>query len=271
MSHHDLAAASAALIQLRNAPNFRDLGGIPTADGRRIASGRIYRAEAFSALEEEEWQAVRGLGVRLVCDLRSPQERVKHPVRWVGGRPRFAELAILPDVRTADPEIMRQIVEDETGGFARNLLLENYAAMPAAFESGLRSLIGSVVDRQELPLLVSCTAGKDRTGFVCSLLLHAVGVAHEDVLADYLRSNASFDPEVIRVALSGWLRSPLKDAPSDAVLEALKVHREYLESAFTAMRHDYGSVEAYLEQAGGLDPERREALCSALLETKCRP
>ncbi len=266
MSTRHRGTAPAVPTQLRSAPNFRDLGGIPTTDGRRVAHGRIYRSEAFTALQEKEWQTVRGLGVRLVCDLRSPQERAKHPVRWVGERPRFTEIAILPDVRTAGADIMRRIAEDETGGYARNLLLENYAAMPTAFEEGFRSLIDSIVDRGELPMLVSCTAGKDRTGFVCSLLLRAVGVAHNDVLDDYLRSNECFDPEVIRVGMSGWLESGLDAGPSDAILDALKVHPEYLESAFASISRSHGSLETYLEQAGGLNARRREALQAVLLE-----
>ncbi len=266
MSSSHRGAASAVPTQLRSAPNFRDLGGIPTTDGNRVAHGRIYRSEAFTALEEEEWQAVGSLGMRLVCDLRSPQERAKHPVRWVGERPRFTEVAILPDVRTAGADIMRRIAEDETGGYAKNLLLENYAAMPAAFEDGLRSLIDSIVDEGELPMLVSCTAGKDRTGFVCSLLLRAVGVAHDDVLDDYLRSNECFDPEVIRVGMSEWLASGLDGGPSDAVLDALKVHSEYLESAYASIKRGYGSLDTYLEQAGGLNARRRKALRAVLLE-----
>ena len=266
MSKNHAGTASAVPIQLQSAPNFRDLGGIPTTDGRRIAHGRIYRSEAFSSLQDDQWQVVGDLGVRLVCDLRSPQERTNHPVRWVGEQPRVTELAILPDVRTAGADIMRSIAGDDTGAYARNLLLENYAAMPAAFEAGLRSLIDSIVDRGELPMLISCTAGKDRTGFVCSLLLRALGVAHEDVLADYLRSNESFDPDVIRAATSGWLGSPLEVGPSDAVLEALKVHAEYLESAFASIRQSYGSLDTYLEHAGALNERRRESLRAALLE-----
>ena len=206
------------------------------------------------------------LGVRLVCDLRSPQERTNHPVRWVGEQPRVTELAILPDVRTAGADIMRSIAGDDTGAYARNLLLENYAAMPAAFEACFRE-----PDRQHRRSGRAadadlCTAGKDRTGFVCSLLLRPSESPTRTMLADYLRSNESFDPDVIRAAMSGWLGSPLEVGPSDAVLEALKVHAEYLESAFASIRQSYGSLDTYLEHAGALNERRRESLRAALLE-----
>ena len=138
------------------------------------------------------------------------------------------ELALLPDVRTAGAELMQGIVSDTSGGAARRLLLENYAAMPAAFDPHFRDLIDSIVDRAELSLLINCTAGKDRTGFVCSLLLTAVGVGRAEIVADYLKSNDWFDAGAIRAALSSWLAQPLAGGPSDRVLDALRVHVEYL-------------------------------------------
>jgi protein-tyrosine phosphatase len=260
------AGAGVGTLILPHAPNFRELGGIGTNDGRRLARGRVYRSEALTTLGDDEWASVSDLGLRLVCDLRSPKERAKHPIQWVGDRPRFAEIAILPDVRTAGPEIMQSIVSDASGGAARRLLLENYAAMPRAFEHHLPDLVGSIVDERELPLLIACTAGKDRTGFVCALLLSALGVSYDDIVADYLRSNEWFDPTVIRDALAAWLGAESEVTPSDAVLDALKVHIAYLDSAFAAIERDYGSLDTYLTQAGGLDERRRSALRAALLE-----
>src|ERR1700749_70417 len=135
---------------------------------------------------------------------------------------------------------MRRLVADSTGAAARRLLLENYAAMPETFAQDFRDLIDSIVDRRELPMLISCMAGKDRTGFVVSLILRALGVATEEVLADYLRSNESFDPEFGRAGRSAWFKTPLEAPPSEAVLDALKVHLEYLESAYAAIDDGYG-------------------------------
>jgi protein-tyrosine phosphatase len=125
--------------------------------------------------------------------------------------------------------------------------------------------VGSIVDRRELPLLIACTAGKDRTGFVCALILSALGVGRKDIVADYLASNQWFDPVVVGDALSAWLRPESPVTPSDAVLDALKVHVDYLDSAFAAIERGYGSLDTYLA-AGGLDAPRRTALRAALLE-----
>ena len=39
------------------------------------------------------------------------------------------------------------------------------------------------------PLVIHCTAGKDRTGFACALILHTLGVSEEVISADYLLTN----------------------------------------------------------------------------------
>jgi protein-tyrosine phosphatase len=155
---------------------------------------------------------------------------------------------------------------DATGGAARTLLLENYAAMPTAFEAHLHELIASIVDRRELPLLISCTAGKDRTGFVCSLLLTALGVGHGQIVADYMHSNEWFDTGAIRRSLAGWLEPGSATEPSDQVLDALRCRPEYLAAAYAAIQQRHGSVEAYLERAGGLNRERLDSLRAALLQ-----
>ena len=39
------------------------------------------------------------------------------------------------------------------------------------------------------PLVIHCTAGKDRTGFACALILHALGVPDDVISEDYLLTN----------------------------------------------------------------------------------
>ena len=61
-------------LGLANAANARDLGGYPTADGRRVRRGLIYRANALNRLTEGEVEAVRGLRLACLIDLRHPDE-----------------------------------------------------------------------------------------------------------------------------------------------------------------------------------------------------
>jgi hypothetical protein len=63
---------------LTGAFNFRDLGGLPTADGRRTRPGRLFRSDTLQALTEADvTHLVESLGVMLVIDLRDSDEAVE--------------------------------------------------------------------------------------------------------------------------------------------------------------------------------------------------
>ena len=55
-------------------PNFRDLGGLPTADGRRTRCGVLYRSGGFEDITDRGIDTARKLGVRTVIDLRSTED-----------------------------------------------------------------------------------------------------------------------------------------------------------------------------------------------------
>jgi len=55
--------------------NVRDLGGLPTLDGRFTRWGAIVRFDSLGALTEAGWSALVEHGVRTVIDLRNESER----------------------------------------------------------------------------------------------------------------------------------------------------------------------------------------------------
>src|SRR5580692_11651495 len=54
--------------------NFRDLGGYPTADGRRTRWRRLFRADGLSRLTEGDMALLATLGIVTVIDLRTVLE-----------------------------------------------------------------------------------------------------------------------------------------------------------------------------------------------------
>src|SRR5215207_3783030 len=114
-------------------PNFRDLGGIPTADGRRVVHGKLFRAEAPFQAQDRDWIALERLHIRLVCDLRSPAEAAIAPLPWhaAGHPPRVASLEVLPDHRTTGAGVMGSLVSDPSGAGTAAFLAANYAMMPS--------------------------------------------------------------------------------------------------------------------------------------------
>jgi protein-tyrosine phosphatase len=111
--------------------------------------------------------------------------------------------------------------------------------------------------------VISCTAGKDRTGWVVALTLLSVGVSWDDTMADYLASG----PEVARMFAP--YREMLERDGGDvtAMDTALGVFPEYLEAARETMLAEFGSLDAYLQSGLGLPASFREQLQARLGET----
>src|ERR1700722_12917705 len=165
--------------------NFRDGGGLPTIDGHRLRCGVLYRSEGPANFRAEHHQELAALHIRLICDLRAQSERSAAPNDW-SATARILNLDLTNDLR-AKPNEAVTLRDDPTEAGVRTAMKLNYSAIPGAFHSRWPELIDSLIGG-ETPLLVHCTAGKDRTGVLVALLLRLVGVPHEEVVADYCRS-----------------------------------------------------------------------------------
>jgi protein-tyrosine phosphatase len=251
-------AADAVLprvIVLQNASNLRDLGGW-RAGARRVRHGLVFRAPALVDLSPGDVAAVAALGLKTVCDLRGRRERALAPVDLAGTDNR--SLPIEPSVGGSLKDILRtgQVEGSASRQDMMALLREAYVAYALQSAGQYRQLFAAILEEDSLPLLLHCSAGKDRTGFGSALLLSALGVGWDDVMADYLATNRLWRRETAR-------NFDLPDAVKDALLEA---HAEMLEAAFTALRAQSGSLDAYLRDSIGLDRQARERLEALLLE-----
>src|ERR1700730_15049061 len=76
-------------LPLQGAANFRDLGGYRASDGRYVRWGLVYRSNHLANLTANDYRYLAGLGIRLVCDVRTEDERKRSPTRWIGPAPEF--------------------------------------------------------------------------------------------------------------------------------------------------------------------------------------
>lgn len=256
---------------LPSAPNFRDFGGYAARDGRRVHQGRLFRSELLLGLGETELQTVAGLGIGLVCDLRSPAERRMAANQWPAQCP-FESLALDlgSELSAVQPDKWSRRLADP--GFdatrAHEALLDNYRRMPASFAADLKELFTRLGTPGAPPLLVHCAAGKDRTGFVVASILRALDVPWDTVLRDYLVTAERYTLEHlietrIRILLPGHHERSARMDEALAVLAS--VHPAFLQAAFDEIEATFGGLDAYLSGPCGLDGHRREALRSALL------
>jgi len=252
-------------IELSGATNFRSLGGLPAAHGRRIRPYALMRADRLHDLTEDDWARLSATGLATIVDLRSAAERSEHP-NATPARLGIRELhcEIRNDIR-ADPSLVLMLARDPTERGAERLMIELYRRLPRHMGGTMRTMIDVLLD-DGAPLLVHCSAGKDRTGFAIAMLLHSLAVPEDLVWADYLASRRWPGKERHRAALAERVGGIVSPAALDRAVDAvLDVRESYLASALTALLQDYGSIERYLELEAGLDADRRERLRTRLL------
>ncbi len=249
--------------------NFRDFGGYTTGNGRRVKKGLLYRSGSLAQASEPDLQTLFTLGIRTICDLRTSKERQRRPT----------------PIPTSAP--LRQVhipikfsQHDESGFFFRlaslllgkarrlnfdQVLTEMYREYVTDFRPQLAEIIRLATDRENLPLLIHCTAGKDRTGFACALIQLALGVPLELVVQDYLLTTDHL--EVFRNETFHRLRFlPLLGLSRQKLLPLFEARQEYLEAALAQVAQDYGTVDHYLRAGLGFLAADQARLADLLLE-----
>lgn len=259
-------AVTGRVVPLAGAPNFRDLGGYPTGAGQRVRWGRVYRSGALTGLTDADLALLAALDLRLVCDLRSADEIEQNPDRLPdGGAPAYVNLPVVnADGGAARRQRLRALLFDRR--LLQTMMLEFYTeTMIDSNASLFRAVFERLADPDNLPAVIHCTAGKDRAGLVSALLLLALGVPEDIVIADYSQSNryyAHFEQ------LTGRSARPLRALgvrPRD-LYPLLIADPDYLRVALAHLRARYGSVETYLRQQAGIDGALLDRLRANLLE-----
>lgn len=252
---------------LEQARAFRDIGGLTTRDGREVRRGRVFRSDALERLSACDQDTFRALGIRTVCDLRSEGERARHPNRLPEGHAcEQVHFGIITDVRAGDARLFDALRRRPDAEGAREMMLDLYRGMPEAFVPHMGPLLRRIA-RGELPMVIHCTAGKDRTGFVVAMLLSLLDVERRDILDEYLLTTCEAPtPErlaYVRELLSLHLGHPAQAGVVERVLGAAAA---YLEAALDTVETFHGSVDRYLRKACGLDSAELEAVRRAMLD-----
>jgi protein-tyrosine phosphatase len=211
-------------------------------------------------------ERLEGLGLHCICDFRGAYERRNAPDRLpVSSHPRVIHLeidqrALVSEAtaeRSASPEVT---AEDLTEG-----MRESYRRMVTHCTDQFKVLMRLLCTRANLPLLMHCTGGKDRSGYAAAIVLGALGVPREIVFEDYLLTNQLIAPglEAFKRELA---RSLEIDIGADTVTPLFAADETYLEASFDEMERSFGTFDDYLRQGLGFSDEQRQTLQDHLLD-----
>jgi len=244
-------------------PNLRDFGGYPTRDGRRVRRGLLYRSASLAHLSDADLAQVEALGLRLICDLRTPEELEEAPNRLPQGveylhLPAHARQNTRPSLRNVLGMMFKR-------GYLERILPRLYTEVMIDQNPHVFAEIFRRVADGQLPLLIHCTAGKDRTGLSAALLLSWLGVEEDLIIQDYSISNLFYD-DFVRV--SGRILKQLGQLgiQTAEVYPLMVADPRTLQATFAHIRRHYQSVEDYLRGPVGLDEATLQAVKDRLLE-----
>ena len=261
----DAAVAHERRVPLEGAGNFRDLGGYKTRDDRMTSWGMVYRSGELSGLTDHDRAVLGKLGIRTVVDLRGSDQRQSAPAAISDSM--HIRQVLLPISPHTPPDFNQRLLSNELSeADVAEQMKEYYRSFARDFTQQYSTYIRDVAEGGDRPVVVNCSAGKDRTGMAAAVLLLALGVPKETVMEDFLLSNAYVDVKQLRNRMR-LNQMPIPQSIDDKVLmPLLTVARSYLEAAFEVMEDEYGSVDGYLRDGLNLSPEFLDKLRAQLVQ-----
>ncbi|WP_405846289.1 tyrosine-protein phosphatase [Streptomyces sp. NBC_01518] len=255
--------------ELSGVRNFRDVGGLPTVDGRRVRQGVLFRSGHLAHATEEDAAFLGSLGLHTIFDFRNASDqKLEGPdVELPGVRNVNLPLSDPADgsefwkmVRDGEIDQLRGILGGDKGA---NRMITSYRTIVKE-RTAEHSQVLHALAEDSVPALMHCAAGKDRAGLSIAVTLLAVGVEREAIVTDYLESNAKH--RRYKVRRSGSAASAYSPEVMELLSPLFDARAEYLTAAFETVEETWGSVDAYLEQGLGITPEIRERLRERLLD-----
>jgi len=255
-------------LDLAGGCNFRDFGGYPTADGRRVRHGMLYRSGVLTYLTPADHNAIAPAGIRTIVDLRRDDEIAAEPTTWAGP---VRNLSWQLDESIASSQRGAPWEHAASGAEARAWLIQSYANMKYWLVRPLGGIFDAVLG-DGTPVLFHCAAGKDRTGFCAAMVLGLAGVSEDAILADYALTNTAVDLYAFtvmhRAAGMGLTdgEHPFEKMAPDVRDALMLADPAYLKAALDSVIAAHGSIAGYARDALGLDDAQIAAIRTRLLE-----
>ena len=235
--------------------NVRDLGGLPTRDGRRVKSGVVVRSDNPKGMTEQghiDLMAV--VGPRTVIDLRIEVEVEHDGYALKDDSVTVVNFPMLP---------LSGVTQEQIDAGAFDNLIDDYMGQIEINGDSVLSALRMIASSDQHPVVYHCTAGKDRTGIVTAMLLDILGVEHETIAADYHLTTENMKPIIERIRNAPvYKENGLANAPDWIFSSDPETMLAFLER----MTEKYGSAEGWALQRG-LTQSEIDAIREHLLES----
>ncbi len=252
-------------IELDGLVNMRDVGGLPTVDGGRTASGRLIRSDNLQDLTDADVQRlVDELGVTDVVDLRTGTElhlEGPGPLRQVESLTHHHHSLIRERTPEESVEAMGARAlpwRDDDPVRDASFWAEHYLGYLARRPDSVAAAL-EVVATAEGAVVVHCAAGKDRTGTVVAMALDVAGVPHDEIVADYAMTADVIEALVAKLAASPTYAEDMEQRD----IASHTPRAETMDRLLTVLDERFGGPVGWLE-AHGFGADERAMLKARL-------
>ncbi|WP_308127701.1 tyrosine-protein phosphatase [Gordonia paraffinivorans] len=258
-------------IPIPGTANLRDVGGYLTTDGSEVARRRLYRAEAivdpggpssYSFYDPEHDAHYRRLELRTVIDLRAEPEIAGAPTAWARATgARLHEFPIAEGGEGADTNYLKMLLTGELERFDAAAMGRFYIDLLEHCADTWGAAYRVLAEVSNLPALVHCAAGKDRTGVFVALVLSSLGVPDDVVAQDYSLTEV-YRPDRLQAYADRFVAAGRDPEIGRALFESP------YQAMITMLDHlsgSYGGALGYLRSRAGVDGETSERFRRAML------
>lgn len=237
-------------IKLKGLINTRDLGGIETADGRRIKPKRLIRSGALYLAKEDDLEILAcDWNLKTDVDLRTQEEADEKPdpripgVRYVLNPIIEAlEVGITYDTKALDG--IKAFYKNDPVGKMQELYRE-LITKPWSV-AHYRSFMKLVSEQEDGALLYHCSAGKDRVGTATCLILSALGVPERRIIEDYLETNLHVAP-ILSAIEKRFADGEIDELEAQMLRCYESVHASYIGAIYETVNEVYGGMDTFLQ------------------------
>ncbi|PLP97684.1 protein-tyrosine-phosphatase [Cupriavidus pauculus] len=237
-------------MPLENVYNLRDLGGLHSRDGRLVRMGRLFRSGNPGMASPADLQSLRGLGLDVVVDFRSPEEKSPDESGFADAF-NWLALPVLEGSMSIKELVPR--LQGATRQDMDEFMLQVYCDFPTKHRAAFAAFLKAA--EKGPTMLYHCSTGKDRAGFATMLLLSALDVAPATIMANYLESN-HWNQRLIQGLM---VRLASLDIAPDVAMPLLEVRAGYLKASLQAIEQEWGSTARFLREALSVDVPRLQA------------
>jgi protein tyrosine/serine phosphatase len=228
-------------LELEGIGNFREVAAYPLQGGKRIKPGMLYRSGAPDGMTEADAARLADhFRIACVLDVRHPDE-----IGAMGVAHGLAHCVINLSLFPEDSS-QQDLIAELNGLYGTGPSPERYLHYLSVGSEKVVEAFRILAEPSTYPVLIHCTAGKDRTGVIVGMLMDILGAQDEDIAHEYELSNAGLERLIEYLRTSGRVL----EGTDDEIRARLATPAAHMAGFIRLLRERHGGAEAFLTERG---------------------